>query len=421
MSGNAIAGPVQSDEIDAVLEGISASFSPEDGPVNVQNFCRILEYEPLVSLDYMRVVRVDGHIVAGVIIIPLFLRIGQATLKAAGLTGVATWRGHRHRGYASILMKDVHDFLAGRGFDIVVLNSGATELYLKLGYEMSHQSFSLNLPWENAVHLVEVADDLAGNFVVRRATPEDIPRLHEILFQNPVTPARRTYFLRTYARFYNKFMFYDQIGNPIWVVEETATGMIDAYGWENAGGYSELFSATDDTTHYRALIHHFVQQHGGPAAPSQISLCPLPEHERLIALVKEFGGSFLESPVSAKMCKLLVIDRVLHEMLPEWEWLIQSRSPPAVNCDFFIAIGPQTFHFIISNGHIDIIEINPSEEMEAPFQLRPQDLASAILGIAPAEDILEESDLYRGDPTRRQILDSMFPARKPFILSIDDY
>jgi GNAT superfamily N-acetyltransferase len=414
-------GAARQDEIDEILEGISASFSPEKGPVCVQNFCRILQYEPLVSLDYLRVVRVGGQLVAGVIIIPLFLRIGQAVLKAAGLTGVATWHGQRHKGYASLLMNDVHRFLAERGFDIVTLNSAATELYLKHGYEMSHQYFFLNLPWEGAVQLAEAADEVAANYSVRRATTEDIRGLHEIFSQNPVTRARRVYFSRTYARFYNKFRFFEAEGKPIWVVASGAAGEVDAYGWESGDGFAEVFSINDDLDHYRVLLHHFVKERAGPQAPLQIALSPLPEHHHLIQLVREYGGTFFESPVSAKMSKLLAPSRVLSKMVPEWEWLLQSHVPPAIACDFFIDIQGQAYHFVISNGHLDVIESDSGEETPQVFTLRPQDLATLIIGIAPAADILEDNELYQGDATREEVLDAIFPARKPFILPFDDY
>ncbi len=418
MEASVTVRPVQEGEMEEVLHGMDAAFCPPEGPVRRQGFTDVLPFEPLTSLEYLRVVRVNNKPVAATIIVPLFLQVGRSILKMAGLTGVATWHGQRHKGYASALLDDAHAFISERGFDVVILNSAASQLYLKHGYETSHQSFTLSLPWERAIRLAKT-EQVGDALEIRRATLADIPVLHEIYTNNPVTRARQLQILRTFARFCKRFAYYDHRGDRFWVLIEKKSKIIVAYAGETRDGFQEMFSSTDDPTHYAALIRQFVDTHANQEHPAKMSLCPLPEHLNLIHLIQTYGGTFTEGAMSAKMSKILSVERALQKMLPTFEWQLQA-SAKIPDCEFELAIGPQTFQFRVSQGHIDITLANTIESAKN-FALTSQELTMLVFGIAPVAEIIGDNDLYRGDQDRRRLLEILFPARKPFILPFNDY
>ncbi len=412
-------GPVLEEEMEGVLHGMDAAFCPPEGPVRGQGFTDVLPFEPLTSLEYLRVVRVNNKPVAATIIIPLFLQVGKAILKAAGLTGVATWHGQRHKGYASALLDDVHAFLGERGFDVVILNSAASQLYLKHGYETSHQSFSLSLPWDRAVRLAKTEQPVKTLEIIP-ATSTVIPTIHEIYTNNPVTRARQLQILRTYARFLKRFAFFTKRGDNFWLAIDKTSRSIVAYAWETRDGYPELFSSTDNPAHYASLIGHFVDSHANQEHPAQMALCPLPEHLNLIHLVHTYGGTFTEGAMSAKMSKIVSVERVLQKMLPAFEWQLQAvKSAP--DCTFILEIDSQAFQVHSQQGHIDICKVTSKKKPESNFSMTPQELTMILFGIAPVAEIIGDNNIYRGDKDRRALLEILFPPRKPFILPFNDY
>ncbi len=418
MVTSVIVGPIRQREMAEVLHGMDAAFCPPDGPVRGQGFTDVLPFEPLTSLEYLRVARVNNKPVAATIIVPLFLQVGKAILKAAGLTGVATWHGQRHKGYATALLDDVHTFLSDQGYDVVILNSAAAQLYLKLGYETSHQNFTLSLPWEDAIRLAKT-DQSGKALEIRRAMPEDIKILHEIYNNNPVKCARQLQFLRTYARFCRKFAYYNHRGDRFWVGIDKNSRKIVAYAWETRDGFQEIFSSTDNPAHFAALIRHFVDNHANQEHPAQMTLCPLPEHLNLIHLVQTYGGTFSEGAMSSKMSRILSVERVLQKLLPAFEWQLQAvvKVP---DCEFKLAIGPQLYQFQVSHSHLDITPAT-TKDLGNIFALTPQELTMLLFGIAPVEEIIGDNDLYRGEPDRRTLLEILFPTRKPYILPFNDY
>lgn len=418
MVASVTVGSVQAGELEEVLTGMDAAFCPPEGPVRRQGFTDVLPFEPLTSLDYLRVVRVNNTPVAATIIVPLFLQVGKAIFKAAGLTGVSTWHGQRHKGYASILLDDVHAFLGERGFDIIILNSAASQLYLKHGYETSHQSFTLSLPWDGATRLAKTGQS-EGTLEILPATLEDVETLHDIYNNNPVIRARQLQFLRTYARFCKRFTYFDHRGYRFWKVLDKNSKAIVAYAGETQDGFPEIFSATDDPNHYAAMIRHFVDNHAKEEHPARISLCPLPEHLNLIHLVQGYGGTFTEGAMSAKMSKILSVERVLQKLLPTFEWQLQATTA-VPDCQFFLKIGLHSFQFQVNQSHIDIIESSTNDPAKI-FALTPQELTMLLFGIAPVVEIIGDTELYRVDENRGRILEILFPPRKPFILPFNDY
>ncbi len=123
--------------------------------------------------------------------------------------------------------------------------------------------------------------------------------------------------------------------------------------------------------------------------------------------------------MSAKMSKILSVERVLQKLLPAFEWQLQA-SEMVPNCDFMVAIGPQSFEFRVSQGHVDII---PGGVRDRPnvFTLTSQELTMLLFGIAPVAEIIGDNDIYRGDKTRGHLLEILFPPRKPYILPFNDY
>ena len=77
----------------------------------------------------------DGRLVSALHLIPQKLEIRNAEVDAVMVAGVATRRDARHRGYASFLMREAHEWIRQAGYPLAFLDPFLEAFYRPFGYE----------------------------------------------------------------------------------------------------------------------------------------------------------------------------------------------------------------------------------------------------------------------------------------------
>ena len=77
----------------------------------------------------------EGQLVSALHLIPQKLRIREAAVDAVMVAGVATRQDARHRGYASVLMREAHERIIHAGCPLAFLDPFLEAFYRPFGYE----------------------------------------------------------------------------------------------------------------------------------------------------------------------------------------------------------------------------------------------------------------------------------------------
>jgi len=124
--------------------------------------------------EHQRILKVDGRIVAGALIVEKELRFGGSVFRCAGIGDVATDPDCRLRGLGRQMMEHCLEYMTDQGYAVSVL-FGITDYYHKFGYRPAGCESSLTLTVPDALHAE------AGALSVGPLRRDDLPaaaRLH---------------------------------------------------------------------------------------------------------------------------------------------------------------------------------------------------------------------------------------------------
>ena len=101
------------------------------------------------------------------------IRIGGATVVAANVTGVGTWKHRRRSGYSSIVLEGALQWMKRQGMHITLL-SGVPNYYHQFGYVSVMPEHTINVL---ASTVTERAASGPGGLTIDDATPDDAPAI----------------------------------------------------------------------------------------------------------------------------------------------------------------------------------------------------------------------------------------------------
>lgn len=164
------------DETIAFLNGVFAEHAPHD-------FANLLPsiYQP--TDEHMRcnyAVREGGRLAAVVGSFPIDWRVGGASLKIAGIGGVAVHKDFRGKGYMKLLMHHAVDEMRREGADLSYLG-GRRQRYAYFGYEVAGLKYRLAFNPDNIRHtFTEHATDISFSEVTDDdQTVDGLKQLHD--------------------------------------------------------------------------------------------------------------------------------------------------------------------------------------------------------------------------------------------------
>ena len=161
-------GELRTGEIEAFLQVMCVAFG-----MDLEAARPIFYSDPYFELYNRYAVRLDGKIVSCLTVVDRECWIGDATIRVAGIAGVATLPDYRRRGFARRLLTETLNVLDSRGLHIAALFPADASYYRSLGWEPASKPY-----------ISETALDAlgghAGREYVRAVEEADIPRIAEI-------------------------------------------------------------------------------------------------------------------------------------------------------------------------------------------------------------------------------------------------
>src|SRR5690242_20576154 len=92
-----------------------------------------IAFEQQPGGDTRAALRIDGHAVSGLWVVPFTLRIGAATVRMDGIAGVGTETEHRRRGYSRRVLEATVRWMQQGDAPLSMLY-GIPDFYPKFGY-----------------------------------------------------------------------------------------------------------------------------------------------------------------------------------------------------------------------------------------------------------------------------------------------
>ncbi len=261
MNTNRLTAP----DFDEAMDFLNLVFSMSARP---HDFARMLPvlYRPTDEhMGCNRVVRANGRIRALVGVFPMTWSVGGATLRVAGIGGVAVHPAERGRGHMKALMTRAVEDIRAEGYPVSWLG-GQRQRYQHFGYEIAGTGLQVSLNRRNLKDLPE-----SPSIDFERLDPTDTAAVHAAHGFQDRCPSHT---VRNDAGFALRCVSWQ---HEPWVAR-TAKGRVLGYLVASPDGHfvAEAGAADDDTRF--GLVCAWVQSHGhatvelSPYEPGLVSL-----------------------------------------------------------------------------------------------------------------------------------------------------
>jgi Acetyltransferase (GNAT) domain len=396
------------------------------------------------------ILSLEGKRISRTVIIPMFMRIGQAVVRMDGIGGVETEEAYRNRGYMRRVMETCVEIMTSGDGAISTL-FGIPDFYPKFGYATAGPEPTVALP------LPEESSDISpipSGWDFRPLTPGDMPAVMRIYHETTkvATGALRRHeeadepdwvkhFARTSLpatkigmRAWNKMrdVFSTDTRDSCRVLVDPA-GDIVAYAWEGMLENWWMFVRRDEFPNSFHLAEAMALS--PMAADVLISACCLwakeakPGADRLdLAIPPEGyvasaafyeGGSVFQVNVRRGdfMCRTLNPARLIEQMQPEFTARIRASSANFCGDIIFRTEMGDVAMSLTGEG----VGANRGQNSAELMIEVPQDtLARLCLGAFETRDLLER---LPNPPDRRtcELMEVLFPRRHPHIYPLDRF
>lgn len=300
---------VRLEEFPALLRLLNRVFGANVAPGIEQLYPTFFRPIP-EALDDLRIISVDGAIVAHVGFETQTVRIGDATLKLGFLGAVATDPAHRDHGYASVLMKDAIRQMREKQIDFSLLG-GLRYYYERFGYEMGGAEYSF-LVFPQGIRGLRAECAISPY----RGTDKELEKVHASHAREPLrvqrTPADYRLLLgvpdrNVYCAEKGDQFAYAVLGKPRWTVGDLRQTRVLGHG-----GPCELVMS---------LFHHLLNKEGYQCLWVSTPASAHPLRDRLL----RSGQEYYLGPIAN--LRVVHLCRLLEKMAPSMSQRLAVRSP----------------------------------------------------------------------------------------------
>lgn len=358
--------------------------------------------------EHSRIVVDDGDVVAGVAIVELPVRYGDATLRLGGISAVATDPDRQKRGYGRACMQDTVDYLAEDGYDMSFL-LGIRDYYPKFGYRTA-------LVWASTeIDLRSINVDMPKGWRARRMTRRDIPAMaalyEETIGTCDLSVRREEQDWRWYFSFHRMGREHDRV-----ILDDT--GRLVGYFAASGGGQIRVneLAALDDERAYEATVAELQKiGHATFGASARVFSEPDGGFERWCLYRKCCKRVRDTDYAGGPMLRLFNLDRLFSRigdtLARRWDRAPRDTPGEAVTLDCplgRVALVPR------DGG----LMVGPGESAGTTVKLPDEALTELVLGFRPARDILLSEGIRTTDSALK-VIESVFPVQVPFLPPTD--
>jgi hypothetical protein len=396
------------------------------------------------------ILSLDGKRISRTVVIPMFMRIGEAVVRMDGIGGVETDEAFRNRGYMRTVMETCVEIMtAGDGAMSTLF--GIQDFYPKFGYATAGPEPTVALPLpENTSEIPPIP----SGWRFRPLTPGDMPAVMRIYHE---TTKRATGALRRHEEadepdwvkhFARTSLPASKIGTRAWnkmrdvfspdtkdsckVLVDPA-GDIVAYAWEGMLENWWMFVRREEFPNSFHLAETMALS--PVAADVMISACRLwakeakPEADRVdMAIPPEGyvasaafyeGGIVLEVNVRCGdfMCRTLDPSRLIRQMQPEFTARIRASS---LNVNGHVTFRTDMGDVMVSVTPEGVSVDRGKTDTELMIEVPQDTLARLCLGAFETSDLLDRLP-NRPDRPTWNLMEVLFPRRHPHIYPLDRF
>jgi predicted acetyltransferase len=359
--------------------------------------------------EHTRLVVDEGKVVAGVAIVELPVRYGDATLKLGGISCVATDPKRQKRGYGRANMEDTVRYMSEADYDISFL-LGIHGYYSKYGYRTA-----LMWSWID-LDLVNAYTAMPKGWRSRRMQRKDIPGMTEA-YRNTIGQCNLS--VQRSDADWNWYFRFKRMGRKTDHVILNESGKVMGYFCAKVSGaglrVAEL-AVADDVSAYECIVaalHDCAKANYGRKA--DIYTAPDGGFARWCLYRKCAQLTQKTDFEGGPMFRLFNVERLFGKIsgsLTE-RWNNAPRSVPAETVTLSCPMGQVAL--VPEN---DTLAVKPGEAVGEVVKISDEALTELVLGFRSAPDVLRGDNADVTDAAI-QILSALFPTQIPFIPPTD--
>lgn len=388
-------------DIEQVYELMRAVFPGEgvDGIVK-----RLLNHYPPMTPDHIFAVTCGGETVASLVLIPQTWVMGGVDLAVAEMGCVATHPGHRGRGLQLLLNERFDEAAKSGGYDLCAL-AGIPFFYRQFGYD-----YALDLDHKSSVAVHSLPDAVPG-IEARGFTEVDIPAASEL-----------------FDSLTDRYLVRSRRPPPVWLMQH-ATGF---YGGEPYEGIT--FYDGDDLQAYvrvrprprdDALV--LAEAASAPGAEREVLafLRRLCAERGLGTLVSRLGyadplsellaahGAERSRPYGWQV-KIVDLVRLLGKVAPLLESRLNGTRYSGLSERLNLNFRRFSVDLVFESGRVARVSVSGNCS-DRSVGLNPYVFPQLLLGYRSREELEHAYPDVRIAPTRRELVDTLFPRRPSYI------
>jgi predicted N-acetyltransferase YhbS len=365
---------------------------------------RLLDLYPPLTMDHMFAVTYGDETVASLVLIPQTWVMGGVKLKVAEMGCVATHPDHRGRGLQRMLNKMFDEAAGNGGYDLCAL-AGIPYFYRQFGYE-----YSLDLGHKTTIPVSELPDT-QPSLKSRGFTEADIPAAAELLDSHN-----------------SRYMVHCPRTMPVWMMQHM-TGIYNGEPYEgytlHEGGEMQAYVRIQPRPRDKTLV--LKEAAATPGAHEQVLaflrrycvengletiVSTLGYADSISELLAGFGAE--QSMPYGWQVKIVDSLRLLEKIAPLLESRLAATKFSGLSERLNLNFRTYSVDLIFESGKAAGVSLS-SDCSDRTIGLNPYIFPQLLLGYRSREELEYAYPDVRVAPSRRDLVDALFPKRPSYI------
>ncbi len=363
---------------------------------------------PYFPPEYIRIAVSDGEVLAGLLILPEFVKLGESRFKTAVVGKVFSSNFNNYKGIASRIIRDSLHYIEKHKFNFSYIFR-VPRMYQRFGFVPTFFEYHFDLRVRKKV--LKRLEPTAYEYRIRRVKPADVPviqKIHDYCEEGISYSILRTHshYSLKWREIKNMFVIFDILGRIhgyfYFDIEWKQILTVKEVGCLSRESFEPLF--------------YFILKWAERFGCMYVRFLVPPEFQMLNWL-KEAGFSLSPCAISRSAIGMATIhntEETLQCLIPEWEKLLHLSDLKYKELELTLLLDSGTFNIFARNG--DILISNRLGKNK--ITIGRDELTYLVMGLESGEDLINEGIIGISDDAK-QLIKILFPKRYPYIWSMD--